>query len=359
MTDSPSRSQPTLAERLYQILLLAYPRAFRQEYGYEMLLVFRDAYHEATKWRGTIGVLCLWRDYFTDLVKTVCIQWVSSWMNRDTYDCALLGKEQLAMAMQFRLNVAQRTDTGRTRANNQDQLVVVVPEDQQLLEDKGALFVVADGLGGHNRGEVASALTVQQVKETYYKDNNNDIPVALQDAIKQANTTVYQANQKEQSGDADTFGMGATCVAAVLHDQMLYAANVGDSRIYVLREGNLRQITRDHSVVAQLVEQGEITAAEARTHEKRNQIYRALGAAEVEVDVFSEPTQEGDTIVLCTDGLWDVLEEKELSSIISQYSPDESVQHLIARVNESGGPDNVTAIVVHLSGDVRAASDLA
>ena len=345
---SPSRHS-ALSERLYRLLLLAYPRAFREEYTSEMLLAFRDAYRETSRRQGTLGVLHLWSDFFYDFVKTVCIEYVRSWMQHGRRDFALAGKEQLAMTLQFTLDVAQRTDIGRTRATNEDNLISVVPQDSRLLQTKGALFVVSDGMGGHSRGEVASALAVQKVKEYYYQDLQDDIPTALQEAIKQANLTIYQANEAEMTPGASGFDMGATCVAAVLHDQMLYAANVGDSRVYVLHEGQLRQVTRDHSLVAQLVERGQITPAEARTHEKRNQIYRALGLPEVEVDLFTEPVQEGDTLILCTDGLSGVVEDEDLRAIVEQYGPEEGVQHLIARANEEGGPDNVTAIVVRVS----------
>lgn len=340
----PSGHESRFSERLYRLLLLAYPQAFREEYATEMLLVFRDAYRDAKDQQGTPGVLRLWGDFFYDFVKTVCIEHAKNWMQRGGREIALAGKEQLAMTLQFTLNVAQRTDTGRIRANNEDNLVSVVPQDNQLLQAKGALFVVSDGMGGHERGEVASELAIQKVKEYYYQDLQHDIPVALQEAIKQANAAIYQAGN-----NAGASGMGATCVAAVLHDQMLYAANVGDSRVYVLRAGQLRQVTRDHSLVAQLVENGEITAAQARTHEKRNVIYRSLGQAEVEIDLFSEPVQEGDTLILCTDGLCGVIEDEELQAIVEQYGPEDSVQHLIARANEKGGPDNVTAIVVRVS----------
>lgn len=338
-----------LSERLYRFLLLAYPRAFREEYASEMFLAFRDAYRETSHRQGTWGVLRLWSDLCCDYVKTVCIEHVRSWTQRGGRDFALTGKEQLAMTLQFTLDVAQRTDIGRRRPNNEDNLISVVPEDNHLLRAKGALFVVSDGMGGHGRGEVASELAVQKVKEYYYQDVQNDIPTALQEAIKQANVTIRQANEVEKARDASNIDMGATCVAAVLHDQMLYAANVGDSRVYVLHEGQLRQVTRDHSLVAQLVERGEITPAEARTHEKRNQIYQALGLSEVEVDLFTEPVQEGDTLILCTDGLCGVVEDEDLRAIVQQYGPAESVQHLIARANEEGGPDNVTAIVVHVA----------
>ena len=346
---SPPNRDSALSERLYQLLLLAYPRAFRQEYTSEMVLVFRDAYREASRRQGTLGVLRLWSDFFYDFVKTVCIEHARNWMQRGGRDFALAGKEQLAMTLQFTLGVAQRTDIGRKRETNEDNFISVVPQDNRLLQAKGALFVVSDGMGGHNRGEVASALAVQKIKDYYYQDLQDDIPTALQEAIKQANLTVYQANEAERARGASDFNMGATCVAAVLHDQMLYAANVGDSRVYVLHEGQLRQVTRDHSLVAQLVERGEITPAEARTHEKRNQIYRCLGQPEVEADLFTEPVQEGDTLILCTDGLSSVVEDEDLRAIVEQYGPEESVQHLIARANEEGGPDNVTAIVVRVS----------
>ena len=120
--------------------------------------------------------------------------------------------------------------------------------------------------------------------------------------------------------------------------------------VHALHAGQLRQITRDHSIVAQMVERGEITPAQVRTHEKRNQMYRSLGEKpELEVDLFTEPVEEGDTLILCTDGLWEMIEDDDLRAIIEQYGPDESVQRLIARANEAGGPDNVTAIVVRVS----------
>ena len=349
MHSSSTTSDNALSLRLYRLLLLAYPRAFREEYASEMSLLFRDVYYETLQQQGMLGVLRLWGDVFYDLVKTVCIEHMRNWIYRGERDFALAGKEQLAMTLPFTLNVAQRTDIGRVRANNEDNLISIVPEDRRLLQEKGALFVVSDGMGGHDHGEVASELTVQKIKQCYYQDRQHYIPCALQEAIKQANSAIYQMSEKEQPQGEKKFSMGATCVAAVLHDQMLYAANVGDSRVYVLHEGKLRQITRDHSVVAQMVERGEITPAEARTHEKRNQLYRSLGLPEVEVDLFTEPVQGGDTLVLCTDGLCSVVEDEELRAIIEQYSPEESVQHLIARANESGGPDNVTAIVVRIS----------
>jgi protein phosphatase len=340
----PTDRGSALAERFYRLLLRAYPRPFREEYADEMLLVFRDAYRETLRREGKPGLLRLWGDLLSDFVKTVCLEHARNWIEHDQSGLVLVGKEQFTMSLPFTLSVAQRTDIGRKREKNEDNLISVVPENHQLLQSRGALFVVSDGMGGHDRGEIASEQTVQTVRAHYYQATQADIPTRLQEAIKEANRVIYR--ESETRGKE----MGATCVAAVLHEQTLYAANVGDSRVYVLHEGQLRQVTRDHSLVAQLVERGEITPAEARTHEKRNVIYRSLGAQpEVEVDLFTESVQEGDTLILCTDGLCGVVNDEELRTIVEQHEPAESVQRLIARANEEGGPDNVTAIVVRVS----------
>lgn len=340
----PKERGSALAECFYRLLLRAYPRTFREEYASEMLLVFRDAYRETRRREGTPGLLRLWSDFFSDFVKTVCLEHVKSWVQPEQSGLVLLGKEQFIMSLPFTLEVAQRTDTGRKRENNEDNLISVVPENHQLLQSRGALFVVSDGMGGHELGERASELTVQNVRDYYYQATQADISATLREAIEQANRAICQ------EGETRGKGMGATCVVAVLREQTLYVANVGDSRVYVLHEGQLRQVTRDHSLVAQLVERGEITPAEARTHEKRNVIYRSLGAwSEVEVDLFTESVQEGDTLILCTDGLCGVINDEEMRTIVEQHDPTESVQRLIARTNEEGGPDNVTAIVVRVS----------
>jgi protein phosphatase len=334
-----------ISEYLYRLMLHAYPRPFRDEYATQMLLVFRDVQADAS---GGWSLLRLWRDVTRDFVASLSVQWTRYWMSGIKNASLLVGKEQLVMALPFTLNVAQQTDTGLTRPSNEDNLIVVMPQNQQLLQSRGALFVVSDGLGGHSKGEIASQLAVQTVNETYYQDVEKDIPTALKDALTQANAIIYQAG--DEQADAEDCPMGATCVAAVLHEHTLYAANVGDSRVYVVHGGQLRQITRDHSLVAQMIERGELTAEEARTHEQRNIIYRALGShAEVEIDLFTEPAAEGDIIILCTDGLSSVVPEEDVQAIVEHYPPTESVERLIARANDAGGPDNVTAIVVRVS----------
>ncbi|MGE5333313.1 MAG: protein phosphatase 2C domain-containing protein [Nitrososphaerota archaeon] len=359
MSQSHLHQTRPLSVRFYQLLLRAYPRAFREEYATEMLLAFRDAHREVSRERGTVGVLSLWADFLYDFVKTVCIEHARSWTARDGHALALSGKEEpLAVTLPFSLRVAERTDIGLTRASNDDSLMSLVPEDHDLAQARGALFVVADGMG--SRGNVASELVVQQVRDHYYENQQDDIPTALQKAISQADAALRNANGAGLPGGESipdpgaTFGtsFGATCVAAVLRERVLYVANVGDSRAYVLHAGQLRQVTRDHSLVAQLVERGELTPTEARTHPKRNVIYRALGCPDPTdsgADLFIEPIEEGDTLILCTDGLCSVVEDEEMHTIVEQHAPEESVESLITLANARGGPDNVTAIVVQVS----------
>jgi protein phosphatase len=322
-----------------------------------MLLTFRDAYTEASRERGLPGVLRLCCDCFVDFVKTVGMEHARSWRQRRADVLTGYALAQIALALPFTLDVAECTDIGLARTDNEDSLVALVPDDGHLLRARGALFVVADGMGGCGHGRVASGLAVQQVRDCYYHELQGDIPTALQSAVHQASDAIRLASQTkgfERDGAQD---IGTTCVAAVLHEWSLYIANVGDSRAYVLRDGRLRQVTRDHSLVAQLIERGELTHAEARTHPQRSLIYRALGFPDTEVDLFVEPVQDGDIIVLCTDGLCSVVEDEELGAIALGYPPSESVQRLIARANAYGGPDNVSVVVVRVADRVGSRTD--
>lgn len=346
----PARQARPVSERIYQLLLLAYPRAFREEYASEMLLTFRDAYREASRGRSALGVLAFWADLLSDFVKSVYTEHASGSMARDDHEVVFAAQEPFAMALPFSLCVAQHTDIGRVRVSNEDNLISVAPDDRHLAQVRGALFVVSDGMG--DRGSVASELVIQQVRDHYFQNLQDDLPTALQKAVGQAGEAILRAKETDRIRGAGGSEMGATCVAAVVHGWSLYVANVGDSRGYVLHAGHLRQVTRDHSLVAQMVERGELTVAEARAHPKRNIIYRALGASAIldaEADLFIEPIQEGDTIILCTDGLCGVVDDEELRVMVEHFPPDESVQRLIARANARGGPDNVTAIVVRVS----------
>jgi PPM family protein phosphatase len=244
------------------------------------------------------------------------------------------------------LTVAQRTDVGRKRQHNEDSVAYIIPKDQQLLESKGALFIVADGMGGHAAGEVASEIAVDTVCTLYYQDADTDIPLSLRRAIQYANATIYQ----RATENAQHSGMGTTCVAAVLRGTTAYIANVGDSRAYLVRKGHVRQISQDHSWVAEQVRMGQMTVEEAQLHSMRNIITRSLGPfPEVEVDVFVEQVEEGDAFVLCSDGLSGMISDDEITNIVEHFGPQESVYRLVEYANAQGGMDNITAIVARVN----------
>lgn len=244
---------------------------------------------------------------------------------------------------QLRLDVAQLTDVGRKREHNEDNMAYVIPKDQQVMAKKGALFIVADGMGGHAAGEVASEIAVDTVSNVYYQDDSDDAAASLLQAIKRANALIHQRAAENMLRS----GMGTTCVSAVLRGNMAYIANVGDSRAYLVRNGQVKQVSQDHSWVAEQVRAGLLTEDQARTHAQRNVITRCLGTQpDVDVDVFPELLEEHDALVLCTDGLSGLVSDDEIRRIVAQSAPQESVYHLVERANENGGPDNITAIVI-------------
>ena len=189
------------------------------------------------------------------------------------------------MSRQLRLDVAQLTDVGRKRPHNEDNMAYVIPKDELALARKGALFIVADGMGGHAAGEVASEIAVDTVTKAYYEYESDDIPLSLIQAIKRANTIIHQ----RAGENFMRTGMGTTCVAAVLCGNRAYIANVGDSRAYLVQRSTVHQVSQDHSWVEEQVRAGLLTHDQARSHAQRNVITRCLGTqVEVEVDVFQE-----------------------------------------------------------------------
>ncbi len=249
------------------------------------------------------------------------------------------------LSKQLRLDPAQLTDVGRKRPHNEDNMAYVIPKDPVVMAKKGALFIVADGMGGHAAGEVASEIAVDTVSKVYYLDDSDDVATSLVQSVKRANTLIYQRAAENMLRS----GMGTTCVTAVLRGGTAYITNVGDSRAYLIHNGQVRQVSQDHSWVAEQVRAGFLTEEQARSHSQRNVITRSLGTQpEVEVDIFIEQLEEGDFIVLCSDGLSGLVSDDDLRTIVSQYQPQESVYHLVERANENGGPDNITVIVARV-----------
>ncbi len=231
-----------------------------------------------------------------------------------------------------------RTDIGRVRQHNEDSLIVSPP-----------LYVVADGMGGHDAGEVASEIAVEALAAhaPRYADAQG-----LGRAVKAANRAVFRAVSEGRG----KVGMGTTLTAAIVEDSSIVVAQVGDSRAYLLHAGALQRITRDHSLVADLIEQGRITEAEARYHPNRSVITRALGSdANMEADLYEVDASPGDRLLLCSDGLSGMIEDDRIAQILaSNRDPQDAADSLIDAANEAGGHDNITAIVVDVVGREQA-----
>lgn len=244
------------------------------------------------------------------------------------------------------LHGGSATDTGRTRAINQDDLLV----SEQL-------YAVADGMGGHQGGEVASALAIQTLRE----EVGDPTPESLLAGARSANKVIFQ----RAAVDPDLFGMGTTLCAVALIDEIdgheLIVINVGDSRAYLFRDQTLTQITRDHSLVEDLRQEGRLTDEELAVHPHRNIITRALGIApEVEVDEFTVIPQRGDRLVLCSDGLFNEVTSGRIAATLRRLAdPDDAAQELVRQANENGGRDNITCIVIDVVDDDGRAVDAA
>lgn len=243
----------------------------------------------------------------------------------------------------IRLVYAKGTDVGCQRAHNEDAVAVFDPPDPEERRRKGLLFVVADGMGGHQAGEVASETAVETISKEYYGDSDGIVASALVRAIERANSVIHQQSQEA----AAQAGMGTTVVAAAARGTELVVANVGDSRAYLLRDGRFRQVTRDHSLVEEQIRSGILSREEARTHPQRNVITRALGAeTEVDVDTYGGELSAGDGLLLCTDGLSEYVSDEEMGRIVRRSPPQEAIKGLISLARERGGSDNITALLV-------------
>lgn len=356
MESLPSQRIVSMSDTLYRLLLRCYPAEFRREYAGEMAQTFRTCCREALQQRGTGGVMQLWGTILYDFTTSVAVQhtraivalWKRLFMKNSAMSLMHSGRELYTMVTQFQLHASQRTDIGLQRKTNEDRMITIIPEDAQVLARKGALFIVADGLGGYTKGDVASEIAVNAVRDYYYQDASTDNGASLLAAMKHANTLVYEGNMAQSIQDEEKM-MGTTCVAAVLQGDNLYVANVGDSRTYIIRAGQVLQISLDHTPQAEQLRAGTITEEQAQAMAD-NLITRCLGThADEEVDLFKEPVQEGDILVLCTDGLNKAISDDEIRTIVEQYSTEESVDKLVELANQQSGADNVTAIVVRVS----------
>lgn len=242
----------------------------------------------------------------------------------------------------YEIDASVQTDKGCVREANEDSGRYTKPNDRSLITKRGALLVVADGMGGHASGEVASGMAVELVSRFYYEGQGDDPRAALKEAVEEANRQIYAAS----AGDEKLSGMGTTCTALALRRGGAFSAHVGDSRIYLRRGGRMYLMTEDHSAVMEMVRHGVISAEEARHHEDKNVILRALGTSpEVEAEAWEKPLpiQIGDQFLLCSDGLHDLVGDEEMGEALARAAdPHEACEQLIALAKRRGGHDNIT-----------------
>ena len=252
------------------------------------------------------------------------------------------------------LRVGTASDVGQVRAHNEDVLLTFNSEHRgDAALDVFGLFILADGMGGHQAGEVASSLAARtvarEVIERVYlpylvhggpDDSQTPLAEALMKAVDEASKMVYHSVP----------GGGTTLTCALVFNDRAILAHVGDSRAYVYHEGALRQITKDHSYVDKLVELGQLTAEEAAAHPQKNVLYRAVGQeGTLEVDTHLETIPPGGRLLLCCDGLWSMISDESIGQILgSAKSPQSACDALVAAANAAGGRDNITAVIVEM-----------
>ncbi len=237
------------------------------------------------------------------------------------------------------MEVSSATSVGRIRPLNEDSYFVSEPDQSGTV-----LAIVADGMGGHNAGEVASGKAVGVVQKDALGTCGKNAKDVLVKAVNDANREIYEMSKSA----GNLFGMGTTMTACVAEENHVTAVQVGDSRLYLIRGEEITQITKDHSLVEMLVENGKITKEEARRHPQKNIITRAVGTDKtVEADIYEFAVEKGDVILLCSDGLVNMVEDEEISSVIT-YSEtlDDAANKLVSAAEEAGGTDNITVILI-------------
>jgi PPM family protein phosphatase len=249
-----------------------------------------------------------------------------------------------AVAESFELTTSVQTDVGCVREANEDSGLLVRPNDPRMLAERGVILIVADGMGGHASGEVASQMAVAEVSQLYYQLAGAPRG-ALKTAVEEANRRIFAASE----ADPARAGMGTTCTALAVVGHSVYVAHVGDSRFYRLRDGRLEQMTEDDSAVNEMVKLGLISRDEARTHEDKNVILKALGTTpEVEAAAL-EPfaARVGDVYLLCSDGLTDMVEDELIGrTILEAGDVHAAAERLVRLAREAGGHDNITVGLV-------------
>lgn len=245
---------------------------------------------------------------------------------------------------------ADITDVGMRRANNQDSLACLLSKSPERFQSRGHLFVVADGMGAHAAGELASRMATERIAQHYFKTSCPDPALALHESVNEANAEIHRRGQQ----NPEFHNMGTTASSLALTPAGAVIAHVGDSRVYRLRGESFEQLTFDHSLVWEMEASGHMHAGSPLRHTiPKNVITRSLGPnAEVEVDIEGPfPIQSGDTFLLCSDGLTGQVEDSEIGAIVNSLPPDLATKVLVDLANLRGGPDNTTVIIVQVEND--------
>ena len=246
--------------------------------------------------------------------------------------------------------IGARTDLGRIRENNEDKYEFFQPDDIDILALKGSFYGVADGMGGHSAGQIASELALKNTIASYYADDSPLLIQSIKSAISQANGIIYETAR----AISERAGMGTTITALVIRGEQAYIAQVGDSRCYLLRDKKIRQITEDHSWVQEQIKRGALTKEEALSSPYKNVITRSLGnTPSVDIDVFELDIEEGDKFLLCSDGLSGLVFEEEMQQILIKSSPSQASWELVNLALDRGGNDNVTVLIVEVKDIIK------
>jgi serine/threonine protein phosphatase PrpC len=246
-----------------------------------------------------------------------------------------------------RVKFVARSEIGHARENNEDKFDFYEPDEEPLLAARGSVYLVCDGMGGHNAGQIASELAAKQFLHAYYHLGGT-AQEAARHAILQAHHYIAEMASKVPS----RYGMGTTLTALILKQDEGILAHVGDSRCYRLREGAFEQLSRDHTLVAHLAAQGILTPEQAKYHPQRNVIRQAVGVADpsepLEPDIETFALQAGDLYLLCSDGLTDMVDDAEIEAILREEPPTRAAWRLVDRALANGGRDNITVVLVQI-----------
>jgi PPM family protein phosphatase len=251
------------------------------------------------------------------------------------------------------IKVVIQSDLGNIRTNNEDNAVFFKIADEKILQEKGYLLMVADGMGGHQAGEVASGMSVDIICKEYFRQNNDGaVEKNLARAFSFANKKIFELSSQNRAYQ----GMGTTCTVLIVIDQSVYYGQVGDSRAYVLKNNLFLRITEDQTYVQELVNSGDITPEEAEVHPKRNILTNAMGTKpdlRIETGKCDFSFEQGDKLLLCSDGLYDYLKDGELAEALDHMPLQEAASHMIAEAKKRGGHDNITVLLAEKTAAIK------